>query len=389
MLNAADIIAEAEASIGFTDPERHLRINLDHLVNAINAEADLAPASEGVTRHGLVERTADRLAGLKFLHEHPEIGDEVITNPVFLTGLPRSGTTYFHYLFDRDPRFRLIRTWEAVMPSPPPGFAPETVATRMAQERERNAALSAHVAGFDAMHLIDDNGPQECHVFLEQSYAAAGFFNLLNVPSYFDYVMNEADLAGAYRVHKRQLQLLQWRLPRPRWALKYPNHVIATDAIIAVHPEARFVMTHRDPVQTVASITKFTMMLRAARSNTPPDPHLVGRQMLDFVRRHTDRIMAFTAGPNSDRVTHIDYYRLVDNPAAEMAKAHAQLGIGTPEDVRAGIDDWHRQNPKNARGANPYALETYGLNADAVAELFSDYTQRFDIPREAEGLARA
>lgn len=85
-------------------------------------------------------------------------------------------------------------------------------------------------------------------------------------------------------------------------------------------------------------------------------------------------------------MTHVDYYRLVDNPAAVMSDVHAALGIDTPAAVHAAVADWHRRNPKNARGANAYALETYGLDAEAVAAQFADYMRRFDIPRERDGL---
>src|SRR4051794_19646194 len=118
MLNADAIITEAESRVGIADTEAIFRNNLERLVESLNADAKLPPRGEASAHKSLVDRTADRLDGLKWLREHPEIGDEVVTNPVFLTGLPRSGTTFFQYLFDRDTRFRLIRTWEGISPSP-------------------------------------------------------------------------------------------------------------------------------------------------------------------------------------------------------------------------------------------------------------------------------
>jgi hypothetical protein len=388
MLNAPQIIADAEARAGITDSDLSLRINLEQLVASLNEDARLPARGEASARKALVDRTVDRLEGLKWLRDYPQIADEVIHEPVFLTGLPRSGTTFFQYLFDRDPRFRLIRTWEGISPSPPPGYDEASVLRRKAEEGERRRQTRPPAAGFEALHLIDADGPEECHAFLEQSYAAAGFYNLFNVPSYFDYLMTSLDLAAAYRVHRRQLQLLQWRMPQPRWALKYPNHVIAMDQILAVYPDARFVMTHRDPVQTLASISKLSFTLRGTRYDTPVDPTIVGRQMLDFVQLHIDRIMAFCNSPSADRVTHVDYYRLVDDPATAMRDVHAGLNIDTPSAVHEAVADWHRRNPKNARGSNSYTLEEYGLNANAVAEQFSDYMRQFNIPREREGLKR-
>lgn len=386
MLDAAAIIAEAEARVGVDDSEVALHVNLEHLVASLNEEARLPPRGEASAHKALVDRTADRLEAIKWSRDHPDIGDEVIAQPVFLTGLPRSGTTFFQYLFDRDFRFRLIRSWEGITPSPPPGYDAESVLRRKMEEGERRRQTRPPIPGFEALHLVDADGPEECHAFMEHSYAAAGFYNLFNVPSYFDYLMTSLDLTAAYRTHRRQLQLLQWRMPQPRWALKYPNHIM--NNILQVYPDARFVMTHRDPVQTLASISKMSFTLRGVRYDAPIDPKLVGRQMLDFVQRHIDRIMAFCASPASDRVTHVDYYRAIDNPAAVVAEVHAALGIDTPSTVNDAVADWHRRNPKNARGANPYSFEQFGLDPDAIAEQFSGYMRHFDIPREQEGLNR-
>jgi hypothetical protein len=98
--------------------------------------------------------------------------------------------------------------------------------------------------------------------------------------------------------------------------------------------------------------------------------------------------MAFCKSPQGDRVTHVDYYRLVDNPAAVMTEVHAALGIDSPEEARAAVADWRRRNPKGARGSNPYSLEQFGLHPDEVAERYGDYMRHFDIPREQDGLRR-
>ncbi|HMO69880.1 MAG TPA: sulfotransferase, partial [Novosphingobium sp.] len=244
------------------------------------------------------------------------------------------------------------------------------------------------VEGFDALHLIDEDGPQECHLFMEHGYGAAGFHNLHDVPGYFDALIDGIDLEPVYRVHKRMLQLLQWKCPRPRWALKYPNHVLAMDTIRRVHPTARFVMTHRDPVQVVASIAKMSLSLRTAREAGPVDPLRVGVQMTAFIRRHVDRLMAFCTGPDAASVVHVDYYRLAADPAALLDEIHAGLGIDTPDDVRASIAAWRAANPQGARGENRYTLEQFGLDEAVLRDLFADYTRHFAIPTEAEGAAR-
>lgn len=387
MLQAAEIIADAEARVGVTDTDPGVSGNLERLVEALRETFPMSGAGAARARAMLMMDATNRLESLKWLRDHPGIGNEPIEAPVFLMGLPRSGTTYFQYLFDRDPRFRLIRTWEASMPSPPPGYDPASVETRCAAWREQQKQRG-HFDGFEALHLYDDDGSDECHAFLQQSWGAAGLNNLYRVPQYFDWLLDAADLAETYRIHKRQLQCLQWQTQSKPWALKYPNHVVALNEILEVYPDARFVMTHRDPVQVVGSISKMTWNLRGMCAAQPVDKREVGRDMLHFIQRHVDRIMDFDAGPHGHRIVHVDYYALLADPVRQMRAIHAGLGIDTPDDVAKAVAHWHASNPKNARGTNDYSLDQYGLAVEAVREQFASYSERFGIPSEAEGLAR-
>jgi hypothetical protein len=160
------------------------------------------------------------------------------------------------------------------------------------------------------------------------------------------------------------------------------------DTIRKVHPSARFVMTHRDPAQIVASIAKMTYSLRTSRQGAPADARRVGAHMLHFIRRHIDRIMEFCTGPDAASVLHVDYYRLAADPAAMLGEIHAGIGADTPDDVRASIAAWREANPQGKRGENRYTLEQFGLDEGAVREQFADYISMFDIPAEAEGAVR-
>ncbi len=384
-LDANAILSEAQDKAGFADSEPAIARNLEVLCASLNSDAKLSKDGESAVRRALVTRQADRIGGLKWCADHPEILDEPI-DAVFLCGLPRSGTTYFQYLFDRDRRFQLVRTWQSLVPLPPPAVDAQSVEDRKALAREvRARTRPAEPENFAALHLYDEEGSDECHAFLEQGVTAAGFHNVFDVPGYFDWLVDHCDPVPAYRVHKRQLQLLQWRGERLPWALKYPNHVLFMDAICAVNTGARFAITHRDPSQVLASIAKMTMTLRKTRYDLV-DPVRVGEQMLHFIERHIARILAFADGPEAHRVVHVDYYALVANPADEMARIHAALGIGSPPDVMEEITGWRRENPKNARGANDYALAQFGLSANAVEERFAAYRSRFAIPREADAI---
>jgi hypothetical protein len=389
IVNADEIQAAAEREAKLIDPERSMfRRNLDWIVEAVNADAQLSPAGIAITNGELTAALSNRLQTLQWTLLHPEISAEVIQPPLFLTGLPRSGTTFFQHLFDNDPALRLLRVWESARPCPPPAIDAASVVERQVKAREDATAIREAIKGFDAMHLYDPDGPDECHALLTQTFAQAGFYNYLDVPDYFDRLLNDIDLDATFRVHRRQLQLLQWKSAPRRWTLKYPNHLLSMDAIVRVYPGAQFVITHRDPVQTLASLCNLTDKFRAWRSDIR-DPQKVGRQMRYFVRQHILKLMQFEKTKAADINTiHVDYYRLVDAPAVVLGEVYDRLGLSMPQRVRESVVEWHRRNPKGKRGKHSYNLEQFGLAVGEVTEEYSDYIRMFDIPTESVGLAR-
>jgi hypothetical protein len=299
--------------------------------------------------------------------------------------LPRSGTTYFQYLFDQDPRLRMMRTWEGERPVPPPALDAESVRRRHDASVE-NARLAREATGgkIDAMHLTDVDGPQECLAILDQTFVNPGLLWMMSVSGYLDYLLHRADLDAAYEYHARVLRLLQWGGPERRWALKWPCHLLALDSIATVHPDARFVVTHRDPVQALASNCSLTHMLRAGTSPNA-DPQQIGRDMLELVRQHVDRLVAFDIAQSAaghSALVHVDYYRLVDAPETVMPEVFAAIDLEWTPEVDERVRAWREANPKGKRGTHDYNLDDYGLDRATVADAFADYTERFDIPSE-------
>jgi hypothetical protein len=228
---------------------------------------------------------------------------------------------------------------------------------------------------------MDPEGPDECSLVLNQVFAQAGFQNYLKVPSFFDWLYASADFVQVYRYHKSVLQLLQWRDAPKRWVLKYPNHLLAMAEIRQVHPEAVFVVTHRDPVRTLASLCDLTRQYRAPRY-ADNDPAGIGHEMWDFVGRHIERLLAFRQNAPEGAIIDVDYYRLVDDPVATVSAVYDAIALDMPGAVRAKLAEWTARNPKGKRGEHVYTLEDYGLDFDRVNESFAEYRRLYALPVE-------
>jgi Sulfotransferase family len=370
------------AGVPDADPDT-FRTNLELLVGSINEEAHLLPEAVGVASASLVGALRNRIEVSHWATTHPEIRNEPIDEPLILTGLPRSGTTYFQYLFDGEPTMRMLRTWEGARPCPPPGFDRDAARQRRDEaveqaERMRHDPVHAEIA---KIHLTDPDGPQECLAILDQTFANAGMFWSHSVPTYYEQLLEKVDLGAAYEHHRLELQLLQWRSPTRRWVLKWPCHLIALDEILSVYPDARFVVTHRDPVQALASNCSLTHLLRS-NSSRSADTTQIGRQMKGMILDYVGRLVEFDKS-HPDRMVHVDYRRVVDDPEVVMTELFEALAIEMTPSVRTGIGQWRRENPPGKRGTHEYRLDEYGLDAAEVADEYAFYIDRYAIPSEA------
>lgn len=385
-LTVEKVVERAEALTEITDPDpTHFLANLEAAVSCMNDEAQFTVQGLEGALDMMAVALRNRIEVDRCAADEPGIDASEVDGPIFLTGLPRSGTTYFQYLFDQDPGLRMLRTWEGERPVPPPATDPESVRRRIAVSTETARSTRELTGGkIDAFHLTDVEGPQECLAILDQTFVNPGLLWPMSAQSYLGFLLEEADLVAAYRYHARVLKVLQWQAEPRRWALKWPCHLLALDAIATVHPDARFVVTHRDPVQVLASNCSLAHMLRSG-TNPNADPKQTGRDMLELVGQHVNRLVAFdiaeSEAPRS-RLVHTDYYQLVDNPATAMRPVFESVGLDWTSTVEGRIRSWREANPKGKRGTHEYTLDDYGLDRDMVAEAFSAYTGRFNISSE-------
>jgi hypothetical protein len=385
-LTVDTVVQRARALTDVQDPDpTHFLDNLEAVVGCMNGEAELTEAGVEMAVGMLALALRNRMEVDRYVADEPAIDGSLIDQPVFLTGLPRSGTTYFQYLFDLDPDLRMMRTWEGERPAPPPAVNVDSARQRREASLE-NARLMRELTGgsIDAFHLTDVDGPQECLAILDQTFVNPGLLWTMSGAGYLEYLLHEADLAAAYEYHARVLKLLQWGAPSRRWTLKWPCHLLALDAIAGVYPDATFVVTHRDPVQALASNCSLAHMLR---TGTDPDydPKIIGQDMLNLVREHVNRLVAFDVAQSQaghSSLVHVDYYRLVDSPETVMPSVFESIGLEWTPVVEDRIRTWRAENPKGKRGTHEYTLDDYGLDRSMVGEALAAYVDRFDIPSE-------
>ncbi len=310
------------------------------------------------------------------LARHPEILDVPVDRPIFITGLPRSGTTLLHRLMSEDPAGRPLLYWESVAPSPAP--RPETYRTdpRIAWVRHqlrREEKLSPRLA---VAHEIEAEIPEEDNVLHSRDFVTPHLGFLFDVPDYVRWLSDvPADrLLENYRYARRQLQLLSWKVRGGHWVLKSPVHQYCLDALLGAHPDARIIVTHRDPRAVVPSLCSLAAAVRGIFADRV-DLRALGEEFLEAVARG-----AFDAGNareslDPSRFFDVGYDRLVSDPIGTIRDACDHFGADFTPTFEANARRWLVENPQHRRGVHRYRLEDFGLDGEAVDRHFARYRE--------------
>lgn len=320
----------------------------------------------------VVQDLATRARVEDWYRRHPEVEEERIERPVFVVGLPRTGTTATVGMMALDPRFRFLRAWEGADPVPPP------IAGEEDRDPRRLAAVAAGAAhAHQNMHITDIEGPEEDPVFL-YGFDMHAYYGFLPMPQDYTDWWISADFASTYALHARVLKLLQSRRPPGLWLLKGPVHIFQLEALAAQYPDARFVMTHRDPARVIPSVASLQINLHAARCEPGTlDKRERGRMALAFWAQGIERALAARARIGEHRFVDVFNEDVVRDPMAVFAKVYDHIGMDLPDGVAGDIADYSRRNAPGAHGKHEYTLEEYGLEGGAIRSAFAGYLDRF------------
>jgi hypothetical protein len=307
--------------------------------------------------------------------EHPEIGEQVIEGPVFVIGLPRTGTTALSQLVAADPQFRSLRLWESGAPVPPPEAATQHTDPRIAETEAGLAMMNETFPLMQTMYHSEATTATECQDLMGMSFRTAHFDGSARVPSYMAWVL-DCDMRGTYEYHRRVLRLLQWHCPPRLWHLKTPVHMFALDALIEAYPNARFLWSHRDPAKVLGSVCSLIHYTRSWSSDRD-DAHELGAEMLERWALAVERAMEFRARVGDDRFADVPFAALQADPLGAIAASYERIGIELSDDSRAAVAAWAAGHEPGSHGAHRYELADFGLDADAVRRRFARYIDAY------------
>ena len=200
------------------------------------------------------------------------------------------------------------------------------------------------------------------------------------VPSYVDWLAR-ADQTPAYAYYKRLLKLLQWKNPRDIWLLKDPSHQSFLPTLFEVFPDARVIMTHRDPLRAQGSTANLLRNSFWTRSDKVFDARAFEELLTPAgTAERLEQLMDWidNGAVPKDQITHMRYADLADDAAAALEQLYLRLGLHFTDQARSAAAAYLAQKPKGKFGAHHYAVD----RQDAARALFTRYQTYFDVPSE-------
>lgn len=315
------------------------------------------------------------------LSRHPEIGDEPIERPIFVVGMPRSGTTHLLNTLAADRRLRSLALWEAFEPVPIPGepVSDDECDPRFARAAARWEAQRKLMPVMEMMHPFT---PEHVHEETELMLPNFGSYFLefwFRTPKWRDTYLG-TDQTPQYRYLKQVLQLLQWRRGPKRWVLKTPQHLEQLRPLTTVFPDADIVMTHRDPlavVQSVATMITYSSRMRYEHS----DPEGTCRYWIDRVDRLLSACLR-DVDVAPDRVD-VPFRPFMRDQVGTIERVYHHVGWPVDAGSRAAIDQHLREHQRGRDGQLRYDFRSdFGIDPAEVRPRFAAYMEAFRLEEE-------
>ena len=380
-LRVVDLIEAAKRRCGLDDfGGGDFFEGLSRLLDSCHRESRLNLIGKIALRTDLTRILCSRLFMQRDWQLYPAVARQEIRQPLFIVGLPRSGTTLLHMLLAADPEHRAPLTWEVMTPSPP---------TRDGEKRRIQRAMQSCnclnwlAPTFRQVHAVGAELPQECVGLMTPTFMSDQFDTMYYVPSYRAWFFRQ-DLLPAYQYHRRFLQHLQVRQSAPRWVLKAPTHMFALPTLLSVYPDALFVQTHRAPLDAMASVSSLITILRRVFSDAV-DPFIVCREAIQYWSETLDRFLQERDRLAEYRVCDVNYVEIRSDPIAAVGRIYEHFGWLLSQKTEQRMRLLLASQPQEQYGRHRYNLSGFGIREAEGAAAFTAYCDRFGLSAPAVG----
>jgi hypothetical protein len=382
-LDEASVTKLATKATGLADfGDESFRPGLKKLLESLEENGRLNLFGRYFARRQVLELLQHRLTLTEYRKRHPAVGDQEIHKPLFILGLPRTGTTQLVGLLAVDPGNRAALSWEVDAPCPPAATANYDSDPRIVTTKKRFDQLKQLAPGFQAIHPVGEGMPQECIVLTAPEFMSVRFEMCFDVELYQDW-LHDQDMHATYRFHKEFLQHMQSGHAGERWVLKSPGHLGPIDALFDVYPDAQVVQTHRDPIRVIPSVASLEYTMRQVASDEVDAVRLGNQQLRNWATLLEQGMQARARHPEREaQILDLHLHEIAADPLACVRRIYAHFDIELTPEAQTRMQRFLVEHPNGEHGRHRYSLEAFGLDEEKVNLAFKGYRERFGIRPE-------
>jgi len=371
---AQNLLERACQQVNFTDfGEESFRTALNVLVESFKKDEEVNLIRQRQFIDTLLGILSKRLEIQKFLTASPQVLETEVKNPLFVVGLPRTGTTLLHNLLAQDPQSRPLLYWELWNPVPLTHVQNRDMDPRISDVEKKLKQMYSANPNLLKVHEMKAQTPGECKMLMILTLQSASFYPEFRLVSYMEWLFQQ-DLSSAYHYYRQLLQLFLWQKPAEFPVLKCPYHLPFIDAIFKVFPDAHVIWTHRSIYEAIPSVLS------------------LGKKFYPDIQRYMDEIVSVTLKFSEKSVSraaearkHINtkqifdagYAEMVQDPLKLVEKIYTQFGYDLNPAMVQNMKSWLEANPQNKYGAHKYNLGEFGLTEARLKESFNHYYQEY------------
>lgn len=381
-LTLEDVLAGArEVTGGLPDPDTDSwREGLEIILADLAREDQLTERGWESTKRRYVDHLAGRMRVDDYIRKNPAVVEARIERPVFILGMPRTGTTLTSYMMAADPANRSLLRWEGIYTAPPAAPGALKSDPRCLAEVAKDEATLKAVGEMAGRHWEPGDGPTECVHLVAQDFRSMMLAATTTSPTYNDWILF-CDMETAYAHRKRALQVLQ-STNGGRWVLKMPSDSLFIRQLFRTFPDARVIWTHRDPYAATASVFNLRGGGRGFTEKTNGAEFMRQRYPLHLALHALRPLEVSRERP--DAFYHLYYDDMLADPVGELRKIYRWLGDEWTEVGEAAMRAWLAENPQGRYGQHSYSMAQWGLSKEALEPYFSDYLRAHPVATSQE-----
>lgn len=324
---------------------------------------------------------------------------------IFVVGMPRTGSTFFHKLLALDDTTYSPKQWELKFPTTiTEDDEEDTTTARMHEAKELNDWTYRMMPRLSKIHNVGASDPDECVIgFVDCAFPEYYLWGCRNMPLSYQYYL-KSTMKEQYKNYRKQLVVSlhdacvngqrQDRDNTSHVVLKSPHHTCKIKTIADVFPDSVFVWLHRPLSNVVASTCSMNETLNDYSDVSYESRERLGKRTLQRLAEVMDIGVRdreeLTKSTKSNKCKFVDVYYedLVKNPIETIKYVYKNCGKRCSRNYIERLenylrDDAERRKQQSVVGNNKrrhkYALKDFSLDKKDVEKAFATYCAKYKM----------